>query len=432
MIRLNQNDIDGFIAYPETFGHWIGYDKLIDLHGYWIQEAHQLNNFSALMAHRKSYKTTSIIVVGFIWNLLFWNPNDTMLYLRKTDEEAVAISGTILQNFEKPQVEAIAYFLYKVNTLRTREWSKSKFRLSIKIETSPEGSVEARGLKGAKQGSHYKKIFADDFINLEDRISKTERKRTLEYISDLTNIVTDDGRIFYSGTPWHPDDAWSKLPKPKMFPIGTVKIPGYSTPEEIALKRKELHESALTKSLIAANYELKHIIDEGRIFGEPKYDKWPDNFKRLNAWLDPAYEGDCTTAVAMIGIDINKTACVRGWVWDKSVVDVYNNIAERLNEYKCGTLYIEDNADKGASTRDMRKIYPAVIGRNEHMNKHIKIISYLKKNYDKLVFADDCQPEFMNQILDYTEDADLVDAPDALAALIREMKLGDSNILDRF
>ena len=433
-LQLVTSDIENFMEYPETFGHWLGYDKLIDIHGYWIKEAHLYHNIDSLMAHRKAYKTTAIIVVGFIWNLLFFNPNDTMLYLRKTDPDAIAISGAIRDNLEKPQTVAVAKFLYGVDTLKTSVWSASKLKLSIKTDTTPEGSIEARGLKSAKTGTHHKKIFADDFVDIDDRISKAEREKTIYYISELTNIVTDDGRIFYSGTPWHVNDAWSKLPPPIMFPMGTVPIPGYKTKEELESKRKELQASALTPSLIAANYDLKHISDDNKIFRDPIYNKWPDRLKLINAWLDTAYDGFCTTSLSMVGLDINHIPYVRGWVWHENVVDVYQSIVDKLVKYKCGTLYVEDNADKGAATRDLRKLYPAVVGRNEHMNKHIKIISYLKPIFQTLNFADDCQPEYMNQLLDYTEDADLVDAADSLSALSKEMKLKGTkiSILDRF
>jgi hypothetical protein len=424
-IILNDKDIENFIEYPEYFGHWLGYDKLIDMHGYWIKEAHIYNNVQALMAHRKSYKTTAIIVVGFIWYLMFFDPNATMLYLRKTDDEAVAICAVIRENFEKPETIAIANYLYGVNSLETKVWSNSKMKISIKTNTTPEGSVEARGLGGARQGTHHSKIFADDFINLKDRTSEAERKSTLNYISDLTNIVTDEGRIFYSGTPWHKEDAWSKLPKPLMFPMGTVPIPGYRTKEELDAKRKELHESALTSSLIAANYDLKHIADEGHIFNNPKYSDWPTiPLLRVNAYCDPAYKGTNTTALTLIAETIEHTFHGRGWVWRKDIEEMYQPIVDLLKLWKCGTMGVESNADKGYSARDFMKLWPATIEVNESTNKHVKILANLKAQWHNIYWANDCQPEYMNQILDYQEGQEPDDGSDSAASLIRMMGIG--------
>jgi hypothetical protein len=408
---------------PIYLGYQLGYDKLLPIHDHWIKDCWTKNDY-VLQAHRNSYKTTAVLVVGSIRWLLF-NPNDSILIIRKDFESAISLLREITKQYQTNKfLISLFYHIYGSEpVLRSKQDS---LLLSCKKIVDSRASIEAISVGGTITGKHFDKVFTDDIVTIKDRTSKAERESTKLFVNELLNIPKPGGTIVHTGTPWHPEDAFSILPKADKYPIGKIQIPGFD--QDFILRLK----NSMTPSLWAANYELVHISDEGRIFHEPTYGKWPEKLTMIKAWLDPAYEGACTTAVAMIGLDINKIAYVRGWIWDKSVVDVYNNIAERLNEYKCGTLYIEDNADKGASTRDMRKIYPAVIGRNEHMNKHIKIISYLKKNYDKLVFADDCQPEFMNQILDYTEDADLVDAPDALAALIREMKLGDSNILDRF
>ena len=123
---------------------------------------------------------------------------------------------------------------------------------------------------------------------------------------------------------------------------------------------------------------------------------------------------------------------VRGWIWPDSVEACYDRIVAILNQHKCGTLYVEANADKGFSARDLALKWPAVIARDESMNKHIKIVSFLKKNWHSITFAEDCQDEFLNQILDYIEGQEPDDAPDALAALLREMKIYDqSDVLAR-
>ena len=54
------------------------------------------------------------------------------------------------------------------------------------------------------------------------------------------------------------------------------------------------------------------------------------------------------------------------------------------------------------------------------MNKYIKISTYLRENWSKIIFVKDTSKEYINQILDYTENAEHDDAPDSLASLIRE------------
>ena len=53
----------------------------------------------------------------------------------------------------------------------------------------------------------------------------------------------------------------------------------------------------------------------------------------------------------------------------------------------------------------------------------IRIISFLKQNWNQLHFAHDCQSEYLNQILDYEEGIERDDVQDRAAGLIREMGL---------
>ena len=46
-----------------------------------------------------------------------------------------------------------------------------------------------------------------------------------------------------------------------------------------------------------------------------------------------------------------------------------------------------------------------------------KITTYLKKWWPKIIFLEGTDPEYIDQILDYTENAEHDDAPDSLAGL---------------
>lgn len=417
---ISDIDIYNFIKYPHLFGAYLGYDKLTPLHGSWIKDVFYHRSLESLQAHRGSYKTTALIIVGAIWSLMFINADSTIGTVRKSDDEAKKIGKAVKEHFESKELLAIAKYLYdpRIKTLKTSSWSSSSITISIKKSKTPEGNFEARGKSSSITGSHYDIVLPDDLITLKDRISKAERESTYDVIYELqNNVVNPDGFIFYSGTPWHRDDAWRIMPEPVRYPIGSIKLP-HITPEFIAEKKRKT-----TSSLYAANYLLKHIADEDCIFSEPKREQWPDRkFKIITAWLDPSYKGENTTALALYG-NYNNKNYVRGWVWPDSVEACYDKIVNLLSEFKCGTLYVETNADKGFSARDLRSKWPAVVDRNESMNKHVKIVSHLKKNWNDIIFAEDCQDEFMSQILDYQEGEEPDDAPDALAALLREMNI---------
>jgi len=60
---------------------------------------------------------------------------------------------------------------------------------------------------------------------------------------------------------------------------------------------------------------------------------------------------------------------------------------------------------------------------HEKMNKHIKISTYLRQRWSDIIFIKETNREYINQILDYTENAEHDDAPDGLSSLIREISV---------
>ena len=91
-------------------------------------------------------------------------------------------------------------------------------------------------------------------------------------------------------------------------------------------------------------------------------------------------------------------------------------------QFLCGKIYTEDNADKGYLAKDLRKKGERVSTYTEHWNKYIKITTFLKRVWKDVYFVRGTDAEYINQICDYNEDAEHDDAPDSLASLIRQMK----------
>ena len=409
---------------PHVLGNILGYDKLTDIHSKWIKDCWDVNYDNVLMAHRNSYKTTAVIVVGAIRRLLI-NPEDRILITRKIVTDSSAILTEITKHYEGNTLKAIYNKLRGIKN-PIRKNNLHSLTLNTKRRITKEGNIEVIGVGGAVTGRHYEKVVADDIVTIKDRIYRSEREYTKSFCRELKNIPVFDGNIIYTGTPWHPEDAFSILPEANKYRIGSVEIPEL-TAEKIADLKK-----GMTPALWAANYELKHIADEGRIFTEAQYSDWKNDYQPL-AHLDPAYQGSNTTALTLCFFD-KKTGFfyITGWVWRKDVTELYEIIRNLLIEYKAGTLIIESNADKGLSVKDMKKIYPAVEGEYERENKHIKIISYLKKNWSRVYISSTCQGEYINQILDYQEGQEPDDAPDSASAIIRKIVGKATNIMERY
>jgi hypothetical protein len=399
-----------FLNNPEILGHYFGFDRLNETHGIWIKKCWSNDKTYVLQAHRNSYKTTACIIIGSIWCLIF-NPDNTVLIVRKEYEGAASILGAITKIYESDKMKAL-YNELGYKTFQLNDSRKDTLTLSTKTTITKEGSIDSMGIGGAITGRHYDKIICDDIITLKDRVSHAERERSKEFIRELANVKNAGGSITFTGTPWHKSDAFSILPEADKYPLGSISIPEL-TKENLAEIR-----AATTHSLWSANYELVHISSDDRIFTDAKFGHWRNDLPGSIGLCDTAYSGTHYTALSIAQIEGNHYN-VKGWVWRKSIVDLYQIITNLLTDHNCGTLLIETNADKGLSRLEMMKYYPNVIGYAEHENKHNKIVGYVKNNWSKILFDEDSQSEYLNQVFDYTEGIEPDDAPDSLAALMR-------------
>jgi len=239
----------------------------------------------------------------------------------------------------------------------------------------------------------------------------------------------ETGRLSHTGTPWHRDDAWNYIPNILKFPIGAVKIPAIIKNLDAAIKH---FREGTTNSLFSANYLLKHVASDDSIFKEPNWlDSMPENYQP-RAHIDAGYKGKNTTALTLIEYDQERDRYLgTGFVWDKNIIDNFDQIGKTLNDprWKIGTLYIEDNADKGFSAKEIRAHHGVVSEYHESMNKHVKIVTFALKYWHKIWWTPATDLEYLNQILDYIEG----DEPDD-ACLTADTKIitlsGNKNISD--
>jgi len=396
---------------PHELGILLGYDLLSEVHTKWILETWVQKGDIVLQAHRNSYKTTAVTVLACVWWLTL-NPDSTILIMRKSNKMASETLQQIVKTFQSDKYKDI-YKILTGQSIEITDYNSTRMLYPRKKSLSKEYSVEAFGINTDIVGSHYDIIVADDIVTLRDRLSQAERELTKAKVRELQNIKKIGGKIIVTGTPWHSDDAYSILPPAIKYPLGSVEIKGLDS------KRVEEIRSRTTAAMFAINYHLKHIADENRIFSNPKYERW-DTDLPSTAWIDPAYSGKNWTAIAFIQT-IGDRFIVSGYSWRENITDLYSKISIIAKSRKCGTIYIESNADKGVSAAELGKYWPAVTHKAERENKHIKIISHVKGNWPDIYFDHECQEDFLSQIVDYEEGQEPDDSPDALASLIREV-----------
>lgn len=394
--------------YPYLYGHAVGFAKLNPINNEWIKGFLYRTTSHTTQGHRNSYKTTSLSVALTLTTILY--PNITVKFFRKTDTAVKEIMAQVSKMLKHSATRQIVRILYGVDLKLTID---NALEISTNLKNDPRGTAQlcAGGIKSSITGQHYDRIFTDDIVTIEDRTSKAERELTRLRYQELINIVNAGGKIENTGTPWHPEDAFTLMPDPERWDCYSTKI---MTPEAI-LEKKE----SMLPSLFAANYELKHIASEDVIFTDPR--TGGDPAQLMNAkfnHIDAAYGGEDYTAFT-IGKKVGDTYYLLGKLWRKHVDDVTPEILELKKRFLSRTTLCETNGDKGYLKKNLEKQKESVVGYWEDTNKFLKIATYLRAEWKHVVFVEGTDPEYIQQICDYNENADHDDAPDSAASLIR-------------
>lgn len=192
-------------------------------------------------------------------------------------------------------------------------------------------------------------------------------------------------------------------------------------PEVISQSDIDDIKDHMTPSLFAANYELRHIPSDDVIFTNPKTGAGVENVYHAVCHIDAAYYGEDYTAFTAMAYHDGK-CYTYGRLWRKHILDVMEPIQADYKRLMLGKLYIETNADKGFAAMDLKKRGFRVVPYNEHENKHAKITTSLKSIWPNVVFVEGTDQSYIDQICDYTEDAEHDDAPDSAASLAQRVK----------
>lgn len=414
---MNDKLVKSLKENPVKYARLLGFDLLTDLHNEWIKDmVWQQKDDETLLAHRGSYKTTCVSFALALIIVLM--PNKTTIFIRKTDTDVVEIAKQTDKILHSDLFSYIVKEIYGVDLVVT----SNSYQIDTNLNTGTKGTPQliCLGIHTSLTGKHSDYIFTDDIVNVQDRISQAERNRTKLQYQELQNIKNRGGRIFNTCTPWHKQDAISELMPNKKF------YDCYSTGLISAGKLRDLRES-MDPSLFAANYELKHIASDKALFGKPNYFTDETLLYESVSHIDASYGGADWTAYTIMKKEPNGTIYALGKTWQKHVDDCLGEIQALQERFKAGTVYNEKNADKGYLAKELQKrgMLPKLY--QEKQNKYVKISTYLRREWKHIYWLEETDPDYMNQILDYTENAEHDDCPDSAASLIRQMEKGTTH-----
>ena len=404
-----QQAVDFLLTNPYKLGHLLGFTRLTELHNVWLNEMIRGKEDKTLQAHRGSYKTTCVsIALALIVVLL---PNCKTLFMRKTDNDIKEVISQVKKILQSQQMRYFVQCIYGVDLKLTTATANE---ISTNLSTDIRGTYQLVGLGmgGSLTGKHFDRIFTDDIVNVQDRISKAERDRTKLIYQELRNIINRGGRIFNTGTPWHKEDAFSLMPNPEKYDCYST---GLMTDAEISEIRKKM-----TASLFAANYELRHIASDDVIFDTPQMGAEPCLAEQGICHIDAAYGGDDYTAFT-IARKKGATYYLYGRLWHKHVDNCIDEIIRLRKSFNAGEIYCETNADKGYLAKALRVKGERAVTYHENMNKFLKITSYLKAEWRNVVFVAGTDDAYIDQICDYNENVEHDDAPDSAASIVKRL-----------
>lgn len=405
-----QEAVDFLLYNPVKYAKLLGFNKLSTLHNDWIVDMVIGKEDKTLQASRGTYKTTCDSVA--LAEIIILLPRLRSMFMRKTDTDVKEVIKQVQKILRDGHTRYLTECIYGVNMQLT---VASAFEVSTNLMTDLKGTNQLLGIGmgSSLTGKHFDRIFTDDIVNVQDRISKAERERTKTVYQELQNVKNRGGRIFNTGTPWHPDDCFSIMPNADKFDCYHPEIKKIISPAEL-----EEIKSKMLPSLFAANYELRHIASENVIFTDPVTGGDPNMCDQGIMQLDSAFYGEDFTAWSVMR-RANGKYYLYGRLKRRHVEDCYEEIKADYERFMCGKLYNENNADKGMVGKDLRKMDIKVILYHESMNKYMKIVTYLKAIWKDLIFVEGTDKEYIQQITDYFEDAEHDDAPDSAASLAR-------------
>ena len=376
---------------PYKIGHWVGFKDLTGLHNTWLRSFLYSHEDQTLLAHRGSYKTTDLSL--FLALHAIERPNENVMFFRKTDDDVTEVITQTRKILQSPVIGRIVYDLYDLS-LQLIIANNSEIMTNLCTSTRGVSQIMGLGIGTSITGKHGDIIVTDDIVNLRDRTSRAERERTRIQYMELQNIRNRGGRFINTGTPWHKEDAISLMPNVKRYDC-------YSTGLITRDKLEELRQS-MSDSLFAANYELRHIADKDAMFKDPEFTKDVEKIYGGIGHIDAAYDGKDGTAFTIIR-KVPEGFIGFGKRWDRHVDDCLREIAVYHKRFRAGTIFCEDNADKGYLRKEIAGMGIPVSGYHEKMNKFVKISTYLRKNWKKIKWLEETDPEYINEILDYSE-----------------------------
>ena len=369
------------------------------------------------------------------------NKNLCFLYTSYSDKLIIKLSSEIMEIMQSEPYLAMWPYTFKKE-------KKSKANWSI------EGSVGRAGLTAGSIGGTITGLDAgnpavegfcgaliiDDPMKAGDEIYETKRDLVVEYFSRKlpSRLRRSDVPIILIMQRLHEEDLTGYIKHEGKFGSGLTpeQKKEWESDWDCITVQALVDEHSIWEEKVSTKTLLKERDREPWFF-YPQRQQAPNSnfnthFKGLQfeddetkiydgiGHVDKSFGGEDSTALTIVNQVYNEELekyeiIMFGKKYDKHIDDCIGEINFWCEHFRCGTVYTENNDDKGytAKNNDNFATY------SEHMNKHFKIMTYLYSNWKDVKFLKDTDEDYIRQIQSYEEKAKHDDCPDSAASAIR-------------
>lgn len=383
----------------------------------------------------KSYLTSQM----FLSWLMGRNPRREIILVSYNDDKAKEYTSWVRDTCKSELFRQI----FPDFAMDTKKQAAGEWRTAV------GGKVLAAGMKGGVTGYGANIVVIDDPVkSFEEATSEAiQEKIWNRYRADVRTRLYPDAAILVIMTRWMENDLagrlikqegllkdggkWDELVLPMLDAKGKPLWP-----EAYNLAEIQDIRSTLGEKMFQALYQQTPVDLIERIFDDPIFREPTKNMARVG-YIDPAFGGDDYSALTCGGVigednEDKKAYITGGYVW-KGQIDVsYNKIERIYKQENLNKLWLEANGAQGIMSFELAKRGLNVGLTTSVKNKHFRIINFAKQNWQNICFSKNVTPEYMKQLLKYTETSKDKDAADSLAGLIEKLGLGKPSLESRY
>ena len=383
----------------------------------------------------KSYLASQMFLA---W-LLGRNPRHEIILTSYNDEKAKEYTSWVRDTCKSERFKTIfPDFKMDENKQAAGEW-----------RTEAGGKVIAAGIKGGVTGygAHFM-IIDDPTKDMADSLSDVLQEKVWNrYRADIRTRLYPKSAIIVIMTRWTTNDLVGKLIKNEgliqdggkwdILSLPMLDESGKSLWAE-AYDTEEIQDirSSLGEKLFQSLYQQTPVDAVGDVFtSDPIFREASDRMTRIG-YIDPAFGGDCYSSVSVGGVDDTpegrKIFITGGYSWKGEIDKTYDMLERIYKKENLSKLWVEANQAQRIMKYELEKRGLNIGLIVSVKNKHVRIVNYAKLNWHHIYFSRNVTPEYLKQVIGYTELAKDKDAADSLAGLIQQLNFGKSNIKERY